>query len=353
MVLPGSYLSVLLLLVFSMICWGSWANMQKLAGGRWRFELFCFDFSLGVALCAVVAAFTLGSLDSKELTFEDNFLITGYRNMAYAAGAGMVFNLGNMLLIGAISVSGLALAFPVGLSLALVTGVAINYAVNPQGDPLMLFSGVALVVVSIILASAGYTANIEARRMAAAKAAAADPGAPPRRRLPRAARGIALSAICGVIMGLFYPLLIHEAWAEPAISPYGTAVLFGTGVLISTFLYNPFFMNFPIQGRPVELKAYFMGGKREHLLGVLAGAIWMGGGIASFIAVNSSAVGQVGPPVSYALGQGGIVIGTLWGIFGWREFHGSGTRAKLLLIGMFLFFGAGLAVVALAPLYGR
>jgi glucose uptake protein len=353
MVQPNTYLSVLCVLIVSAVCWGSWANFQKLAGGRWRFELFSFDFAFGAALCVVLAAFTLGSMDSRELTFQDNFLITGYRNIAYAAAAGMVFNLGNMFLMGAIAVSGLALAFPVGLGMVVVSGVVVNYAINPQADPYVVFSGAALVLGAMVLAGAAYTSNIDARRIAADRAAVTNPDAPRRRRLPRAARGIALSALAGLILSFFFPLLTNGAWAEPAISPYGTALLFAGGVLISTLLYNPFFMNFPVQGRPLEIKAYFKGGKREHLLGLLAGAIWMAGGLSGFVAVNSSAAAQLGLPLSFALGQGGLFVGTLWGLLGWREFQGSGTRAKLLLAGMFLCFGAGLTAIAIAPVYAK
>src|SRR5215475_13772923 len=116
MILPTTYLAALVLLVFSMICWGSWANTQKLAG-KWRFELFYYDYSLGTLLCSVLLAFTFGSLHSQELTFTDNMLIVSKHHMAYALGAVAVFNLANMLLVAAISVSGLAVAFPVAIGL--------------------------------------------------------------------------------------------------------------------------------------------------------------------------------------------------------------------------------------------
>ena len=105
MILPASQAATFALLVISLICWGSWANTLKLAG-KWRFELYYYDFALGFAVLAVVAAFTGGFLNPGELTFQDNFLITGYRNMAYVIAAGIVFNLGNMLLAATISTAG-------------------------------------------------------------------------------------------------------------------------------------------------------------------------------------------------------------------------------------------------------
>ena len=123
MILPATQAATLALLVISMICWGSWANTLKSAG-KWRFELYYYDFALGFAVLAVVAAFTAGSLNSGELTFQDNFLIAGYRNMAYVIAAGVVFNFGNMLLAATIAVAGLSLAFTITFATALVVSTA-------------------------------------------------------------------------------------------------------------------------------------------------------------------------------------------------------------------------------------
>src|SRR5580693_117297 len=161
MILPDSYSSALLLIILSMLCWGSWANTFKLTGkpaGKWRFELFYYDYSVGVLLAAVTAAYTFGSMGS-ELSFSDNMLVAGKRNMAYAVAAGMVFNLANMLLVAAISVAGLAVAFPVGIGLALVMGVIWNYFLNPQGNPMLLAAGVTLVMGAIIVDPLAYAAH--------------------------------------------------------------------------------------------------------------------------------------------------------------------------------------------------
>src|ERR1700733_13483024 len=119
MLIPTTYLTALLLLIVSMFCWGSWANTQKLTG-KWRFELFYYDYSVGVLVCALIAAFTFGEMMPKELTFSDNLLLAGKRQMAYGFAGGAVFNLANMLLVAAISVAGMAVAFPIAIGLALV-----------------------------------------------------------------------------------------------------------------------------------------------------------------------------------------------------------------------------------------
>src|SRR3954466_8030730 len=115
MILPTTYMAALLLSIVSMLCWGSWANTSKLTK-KWRFELFYFDYSFGVIIAAVIAALTFGSM-GQSLSFIDNMDVAGKRQWALAAAGGIVFNLANILLVGAISLAGLAVAFPVGIGL--------------------------------------------------------------------------------------------------------------------------------------------------------------------------------------------------------------------------------------------
>src|SRR5262249_441359 len=145
MTLPQTYVASLVLMIFSMLCWGSWANTFKLAG-NWRFELFYFDYSIGVLLAAGIAAFTFVTLGSDGFTCLDDFPQQGKRNLFYGLVGGVVFNLANSLLVAAISVAGLAVAFPVGIGLALVIGVVWNYVIKPQGNPVLLFGGAAIIV---------------------------------------------------------------------------------------------------------------------------------------------------------------------------------------------------------------
>lgn len=353
MILPTTYLAALLLSIVSMICWGSWANTQKLAG-KWRFELFYYDYSLGMLLCAVVLAFTFGTLHPQELTFTDNMLIVSKHQMAYALGAGAVFNLANMLLVAAISVAGLAVAFPVAIGLALVIGVVWNYILNPQGDPVLLFGGALLVLIAIVVDGAAYSAFLEGKRAAELKAISPDPRAKARKqRQPGAGRGIFLAVISGLLMGTFYPLIELAKTGEDGLAPYSIGVLFGIGVFVTSLLYVPFFLNFPVDGEPLQASAYLRGTLGQHLLGILGGVIWMIGGVCNFLASGAPSKLQVGPAVSYALGQGATMISALWGLLVWREFKGANERVKLLLLVMMVLFVAGLAMVSMAPLRAK
>jgi glucose uptake protein len=347
MILPDTYLSALLLIILSMLCWGSWANTFKLTGkpaGKWRFELFYYDYSIGVLVAAVIAAYTFGSLGS-ELSFDDNLLVAAKRNMAYAVAAGMVFNLANMLLVAAISVAGLAVAFPVGIGLALVMGVIWNYFLNPQGNPMLLAAGVTLVMCAIIVDALAYTAH--------AKPASQPPGRG-RSKSSVGRKGIVLSLISGVLMGSFYPLVEMSKGGgvdAAGLGPYAVAFLFSLGVFFSTFIYNLYFLNLPIQGEPLSMFAYFKGTLAEHALGIIGGIIWCTGAIANFVAASAPNKVQVGPAISYAVGQGATMVSALWGVLVWKEFAGARPNVKLLLTLMFVLFLAGLMLVAIAPLY--
>ncbi|MGD1094519.1 MAG: hypothetical protein ABSB35_21320 [Bryobacteraceae bacterium] len=355
MLLPTTYLAALLVLVLSMFCWGSWANTQKLTG-KWRFELFYYDYSFGVMLCAIVAAFTFGSILPKELTFQDNLLIAAKRQMAYGLAGGAVFNLANILLVAAISVSGMAVAFPIAIGLALVIGVVLNFSLNPQGNPFLLFGGAFLVVVAIVVNAFAYSSYVEAQQKAAKAAFQPDPRSrsrPSRQQGSAALRGILLSVVSGILMGLFYPLVEIGRQGETGVAPYGMALLFGFGVLLSTLLYVPFFATFPVQGEPVELKQYFTGTRKQHLLGLAGGAIWMVGAISNFAAAGTPVAVQVGPAISYALGQGATLVSTLWGLLIWHEFKGANARVRMLLGIMIALFVVGLGMVSIAPLYAR
>ena len=154
MIIPTTYGIALLLTIFTMLCWGSWANTFKMAG-KWRFELFYYDYALGVLILAIVAGLTVGSMGS-EMSFFDNMMIAGNRKIALGLAAGVVFNLANMLLVAAIAIAGMAVAFPVGIGIALIVGVIWNYFLNPQGNPALLATGVTLVLGAIIVDALAY-----------------------------------------------------------------------------------------------------------------------------------------------------------------------------------------------------
>ena len=339
MIVPATYNSALLLIILSMICWGSWANTFKLAG-KWRFELFYYDYSLGVLLAAIVAAFTFGSMGS-DLSFSDNMLIALRRNMAYAAVAGVVFNLANMLLVAAISVAGMSVAFPIGIGLALVVGVIWNYILNPQGNVILLAIGVALVAAAIIVDALAYRAH-SATGSTSKKKTAVGP------------KGILLSLVSGLLMGSFYPLVEMAKGGGPdnaGLGPYAVAFLFAIGVFISTFIFNLYFLNLPVQGTALSMFDYFKGSLNQHALGVLGGVIWCTGAIANFVAASAPKTVQVGPAISYAVGQGATMVSALWGLLVWKEFAGATGKVRVLLMLMLVLFLAGLIIVSIAPLY--
>lgn len=353
MILPTTYLAALLLLIGSMLCWGSWANTQKLAG-KWRFELFYYDFSAGVLLCALAAAYTLGEMRPNDLTFSDNLLIASNHQMAYGVAAGCVFNLANMLLVAAIAVSGMAVAFPIAIGLALVIGTVGSFALNPQGNPILLFLGALLVVVAILVDAFAYNAYVDSKRVQAA-ALQPDPRAKKRAAAaaPGAARGIIISIFSGILMGMFYPIVEMGKAGDAGVAPYGIALLFGGGVLVSSLVYIPFFMNFPVLGQPIEFKDYFKGTGKQHLLGLFGGILWMAGALCNFTAASTPASVQVGPAISYALGQGSTLVSALWGLLVWHEFRGANFRVKTLLAIMLVLFVAGLGMISIAPLHAR
>jgi glucose uptake protein len=331
MLLPHSYHAALFLMVLSMLCWGSWANTLKLCP-RYRFQLFYWDYAIGMVMAALVLGLTAGSKGSVGSPLVPDMVQTAPILVFYAVLGGAIFNVANLLLVAAIDVAGLAVAFPVGIGLALVIGAISNYVITPVGNPLLLFGGVALVTVAIILDAAAYR-----KREKSAKATTT--------------RGIVLSLVAGVLMGCFYPFVaraLNGVPDEPAPGPYAVSAFFALGLLISTFPANWLLMVKPLDGKPrVNGRDYWPAPLGWHVAGVLGGAIWCVGGVANFVA---SGAHLVGPAVSYTIGQGATMVSACWGVFVWREFAGAPRAARKLLFLMFLFFLLGLGAVALAPL---
>lgn len=354
MILPASYLSGLLLMIAALLCAGSWAS--TFAAGRWRYELYYFDFSIGVLLCALGAALTFGSMRSSELTFQDNFLIASYRKLAYAAAAGLIFNLGNVLLLAGISVGGLALCVPLALGIALVIDLSWEFILDPRSNVLLLFGGVLVLLVAILLIAIAYLQYRAGMEEAARKAALQiDPRSKEGRRRAKqtaAGVGIALAILGGVILSFAPRVLGLAQEGESGVAPYGLTLLFAAGVLFSTFLYSPFVINFPIGGMPTRVADYFRGTVRQHLLGILGGALLAASAVAANVVIGSPAAVLMGPAVVRGLEQGAPLVAMLWGFLVWNEFNHAGDRVRTLLWGGFLLYAVGVAMIALAPLYG-
>ncbi len=322
-------------MLLSMICWGSWANTQK-ADKAWRFELFYLDYSLGLLVCALLAGLTLGNTHPGDAdSFLQNLIAADPHNMVDALVGGVVFTLGNLLLVAAISVAGMSVAFPVGSGLGLVIGAVLNYVISPKGNPWLIFSGIALVCVAIALDALAYRAH-EAEAETGTGGAAGK----------SVTKGLVLSILGGIGAGLFYPFVAKALTGAHHLVPYTVNVIFAGAAGFSAIPIAWLFMRFPVAGGKLGFKDYFAGRPALHVWGVLGGLIWGVGTIANFVA---SYVPMIGPATSFSLGEGNTMISAVWGVFVWHEFRGADARTRVLLGLMFAAFLLGLTSIALAP----
>ena len=328
MFIVGNYLLSVVFCFITMLCWGSWANTQKMAAKSWRYELFYWDYVIGMLLFALLIAFTMGSFGTEGRPFLEDVAQVSAKNFGSIILGGVIFNASNILLSASTSITGLAVAFPLGVGISLVLGTVINYIGAPKGDPVTLFVGVALIVVAIIC-----------NGIASGKLQ--------KDKKDGASKGIILAVVAGTLMAFFYRFVAAsmdlDNFAAPAVgkaTPYTAIVIFSLGVLLSNFVFNTFVMKKPFVGDPVSYSEYFKGNAKTHLVGILGGAIWCLGTAFSYIAS-----GKAGAAVSYALGQGAPMIAAIWGVFIWKEFKGASKGVYGLLGVMFLFFVAGLGFI--------
>lgn len=328
MFIVQDYSTAVLLCVITMLCWGSWANTQKLAGKTWRFELFYWDYVIGILLFSLIAAFTLGSNGSEGRSFIADLTQASGVNIGSAFVGGVIFNAANILLTAAIAIAGMSVAFPVGIGLALVLGVLINYVGAEKGNPVLLFAGVALVTAAILVNAMAYRKASKGNRKISST-------------------GILLSIAAGVLMSFFYRFIavsmdlrdfVHPAAGK--MTPYSAVFIFSCGIFVSNFLFNSILMKRPFTGAPTGYAEYFKGRFSTHLTGVLGGLIWGLGNSLSLIAA-----GKAGAAVSYGLGQGATLVAALWGVFIWKEFKAAPKGTNMLIAGMFLLFAAGLILI--------
>lgn len=358
MVLPETYAIALLLAIFSLLCWGSWVNSYKM--GRWRFELYYWDYALGALLATTLAAFTLGSLGFElgggdGFVFLDDVMRASKRSIAYGLAAGAIFNLGNLLLVAATAVAGMSVAFPVGFGLGLVVGVVANYIVKPTGNATMLFSGAVLVAASAVLGALAHRGLSLIRSEQVIKA-----GKSKTIRPKTSWKGVVLALSGGVFLGLFSLPLDMSRVPDTGLGPYSAAVMFAAGVFISTFAFNLFFMNLPVRGEPLEMLEYFRGTVRQHLLSIAGGLVWGVGAVAFLLAssatgntgvadLNAAPAPLLGAATTTAAVWGAPIIAALWGLLVWKEFRDGTSRERSLITVALVVFAAGLALISLAP----
>jgi len=320
---PQSLTVALMMMITSAICWGSWANTYK-GVKNYRFELFYWDYAIGIFLMSLILAFTMGSSGHDASSFLNNVQSADKANIVSMLVGGAIFNLANLLLVAAIDMAGLAVAFPVSIGIALVVGVVLSYALQPKGNALFLAIGVACALVAVILDGKAYGSLASAGRSVSRKS-------------------IMVCIVSGVLMGLWNPIVAYSATRGTPLSPYSSVVFLTLGALLSCFIWNIYFMKKPLVGEPVSFQGFFTGPPSGHLLGLLGGVIWGVGTVFNVVA------GKVtGFAISYAIGQSAPMVAALWGILAWKEFAGSGSRAKLYLTLMFIFFGLAILLVARA-----
>ncbi len=318
---PPSLTIALLMMITSAICWGSWANTYK-GVKNYRFELFYWDYAIGIFLISLILAFTMGSSGHDSTSFVNNVQSADTSNIVSTLVGGAIFNLANLLLVAAIDMAGLAVAFPVSIGIALVVGVVLSYALQPKGNAMFLAIGVACALVAVILDGKAYGSLASAGRSVSRKS-------------------IVTCVVSGVLMGLWAPFVTRSMTHGNTLGPYSVAVFLTLGALLSCFLWNIYFMKKPLVGEPVNFSGFFSGPPSGHLLGLAGGVIWGTGMVFNLVAASFTGVA-----ISYAIGQSAPMVAALWGVLAWKEFAGSGARAKLYLALMFVFYGLAILLVA-------
>ena len=328
---PETYLVTLLFMVISMLCWGSWANAMKLCPG-YRFQLFYWDYVLGLFAGALFWGFTLGNFGTMGRPFLADLAHADGSHILFALIGGVVFNIANLLLVAAIEIAGLAVAFPVGIGLALVVGAVSNYALSPNGNPILLFGGIALVLTAVVFDAVAYRLRETTKRSLTT-------------------RGVVISLVAGVLMGSFYPFVSTAMSGEAGLGPYAVALYFAVGVALCALPFNYLLMRKSLDGNPsIAIREYWRARGSWHVWGIIGGAIWCTGAVLNFVASRAH---FVGPAVSYSIGQGATMISAAWGVFVWHEFAAAPRRSKRFLMWMFIFFLCGLSAIALAPIVGK
>ena len=332
MFIVESYTLAVVFCVITMLCWGSWANTQKLVQGKWRFELFYWDYVIGIFIFSLLAAFTLGSFGAEGRPFLEDLSQADSGNIRNAFFGGVIFNLANILLTAAIAGAGMAVAFPVGIGIALILGVLFNYLLAAKGNATLLTLGVLLVTSAIVFNAIAYRIKSKSSGAEGHKASV---------------KWILISILAGILMSLFYPFVASgmdlDNFVSPAtgkMTPYTAVVVFATGILLSNLVFNSVLMRKPLEGQPVKYATYFKGRMGLHLVGVLGGSIWALGNLFNLIAA-----GKAGPAISYGLGQGATLVAALWGVLIWKEFEGGSPLVRKLILTMFLLFIVGLALI--------
>jgi glucose uptake protein len=342
MILPHNDSTLTVLLVLCLLCWGTWPIFHKMSK-RYRFELFYFDFSFGMGLVALLCALTVGSLGFDGFSFTDDLLNARKQEWLLAFLAAMIFNFGNMLTLGAASITGIAVAFPLAFGMAMIVGSWMSYLGHGGINSALMWGGTILVIVSLVLGSSAYSHLKALQYETMARA-----GKTKSTRRPSSLKGILLALVGGLVLGTFAPLLSRAQDPEDGVGPYSLLFLFSFGVVVSTFIFNLFFMNLPVEGDPLEIAEYIKAPIKNHMFGALSGAMWGIGALATFVANSPKSDVHPSGSLSLILAQSAPILAALWGLSIWKELKGGDIRVKAFAGLMLVFFAGGLTFFSLA-----
>jgi glucose uptake protein len=351
MLLPTTASTVWILAIVSLLCLGSWANTLKLSG-KWRFEYFYFDFVFGLLLSAGAAALLLGSARPQELTFQDNLLLSGYRKMAWALGSGVVLNVGTLLLLASMTLSGMSVAFPLTLGVALVIGTIWDFASTGQAGAALTLGGVVLLLAAVVVIALAYAWSLQDRQKAAQTPLQTDPRVKPKRtKSPGALLAILLAVLGGIALSIFPRILAEATSGENGLAPYSSVLLLAISAVLSAPFFVLFFITFPVTAAGAP--GYFGGTGKQHLLGLAGGILWGAGTLSYLLMAGAPVNAQPGASVQnsviqYMLAHGPVLVAAMWGLLAWKEFRGASQRSHLMVAGMLVLLLAGLGVAAFA-----
>jgi glucose uptake protein len=352
MLLPISSTGALVALLIALFGLGSWAILYKV-GKKIRFEYFGYDFAWGVLLAAIIAAFTLGSWNSGELTFQDNYLLAGYRNMAWVLVSGMLLALANLTLLGATAVSGIAISFPVAFGIGWALVGVFEYFTRSGVNAMLLFGGAAVTVLAAILNMVAYNWFLKDREHQALEALRADPRAKGAVHPASGLKAYALAMIAGIVLAGFYAALAQGVTGDTGVASYGAALILAGGVFGATIVIVPFFLNFPVRGKPLTVRQYFKIDMRNHVLGLVGGIVWLAGILALLVSMGLPSALQPVPVVTFLLGRGAPLLAGLWGMFVFREYAGAPAKVTTIAFAALVVLAGGMAMMAVAPVYGK
>lgn len=333
MILIQEYTLSVFFFILAMICWGSWANSLKIAPSTWSFELFYWDFTVGLIFSALIFALTLGSFGPHGRSFTNDLVHISRTSIFFALLSGFIWNAGTLLLSAAIRIAGMATAFPIGGGIAWILGIAVNYFIvlldkgHPESNPLLLWGGTIFIIIAIVLTGKAYKDISEKTDKPANK-------------------GILLSVVAGLLIAFFYGFLVksldgkYVTGGSGTMTPYTAIFIFTLGALLSTLIIIPVMMKKPVEGMPVPKGSYFSAKFSTHLIGLSGSFVFVSGLVASLIAI-----GPASPAIAYALSNAAPVVAMLWGIFLWKEFHRASKNTRIIVVLIFIFYLIGLGLI--------